>query len=185
MPADYWASVCRAQGLRFLDGAAPPHLGIFGFVLGRDNLSVYPIGSFELCGTAVIYPPHTLNPTEDDLFTAVAMGLTRAWDKTGILTLRFAKQRDGGDFALLDACDDTTAEAKHLLTMRGMWDGTGASFMKSGAPVPELPELQSVGVSSGGELYTAGSLREALRLLPETARSTLDGWYERILRHDG
>jgi hypothetical protein len=181
MRADYWAGLCRAQGLQFLGGTVPPHVVVFGFVLGRDALSVYPVGAFEMCGDICVYPPHTLNPTEDDLFTAVSTGLARAWDKTGVITLRFAKQRDGGDFALLDVCEEIGTEARHLLTMRGLWDGTGASFLKPGSPVPELLELSSVGVSSGTELYTAQSLREALMLLPETSRKTLTGWYERIL----
>jgi hypothetical protein len=181
MRADYWGSLCRAQGIQFLEGAAPPYVGIFGFVLGRDDLSVYPIGDFELCGRAAVYPPQTLNPTEDNIFWGTATGLARAWDKTGILTLRFAKQRDGGDFALLDAREEIGSEAKHLLKMRGLPE----NFLTSGENPPELLELLSVGVSSDGELYTAGSLREALMLLPEEARGELTGWYEKILRYEG
>jgi hypothetical protein len=179
MRADYWESLCGAQGLHFFKGAPPQHLDVFGFVLGRDALSVYPIGAFERCGELAVYPPHTLNPTEEDAILGAAIGLTRAWDKTGVVTLSFVKQRDGIDFALLDVCEETGTEAKHLLSMRGLEE----TFME-GNPA-ELLELLSVGVSSDGELYIAGSLREALLLLPEAARVSLTGWYEKVLRYEG
>jgi hypothetical protein len=183
MLTDYWAE--RVQGLQVLDGAVPPRFSVYGVVLGRDALSVYPIGAFELCGDAVIYPPQTLNPAEDNIFTATATGLARTWDKTGILTVRFAKQSDGGDFAISDISEEIGDEAKHLLTMRDLWDGTGASFLNDDAPKPEFLELLKIGVSLGEELYTAGRLREALLMLPDAAKASLTGWYEKVLRHEG
>ena len=178
MLTDYWAE--RAQGLQVLDGAVPPRFCVYGVVLGKDDLSVYPIGAFELCGEIAVYPPQTLNPTEDNIFMAAAIGLARTWDKTGILTVRFAKQCDGGDFALVDICEGVGEQAKHLLTMRGLSE----DFPKN-ANHPELLELLSVGVSADDKLYTADSLREALLLLPKEMQETLTGWYERVLRHEG
>ena len=187
MRADYWSEVSKAQNVQFFEGELPAHVGVFGVVLGRDELSVYPIGAFELCGKAAVYPPQTLNPMEDELFMGTAVGLARAWDKTGVITLRFAKQRDGGDFALFDVCEEIGDEAKHLLTMRDLWNGTGASFLGSEAekPAPELLELQSVGVSLGEVLYTADSVRDALKMLPEAAQAVMSGWYGRILHYEG
>ena len=173
-----WMEICRAHGLRFLDGTAPPHLSIFGFIMGRDALSVYPIGAYEINGDVVIYPPHTLNPTEDDRLTAVATGLTRSWGKSGIITLRFAKQKDGGDFAVLDVSEELGAETKHMLKIRGLEE----DFLNAANEnPPELLEMSNVGVSAGGKLYTAVSIREALMLLPKAARASLTGWFEKIL----
>ena len=185
MRMEYWAERCREQNVQFLEGAVPGRVGIFGFVLGRDERSIYPVGIFEKCGEVAVYPAQTLNPTEEELIMGAAFGLARSWDKCGILTLRFAKQLEGGDFALLDAYDDITPEARNLLTMRALWDGEGASFLKPGAKAPELLELRSVGVSLGEELHTAGSLREALLKLPKDVLETFTGWYEKVLRHEG
>ena len=187
MPDDRWIERCRAQRVPYLEGEAPARAGVFGFVLGQDALSIYPVGAFELCGQAVIYPPQTLNPTEETAMLAAAMGLVRAraWDGAGVRTLWFVKQRDGSDFALLKVDEDISREAKHLLTLRGLWDGAGPSFLKPGEPAPSLLELPVIGVSLGDTLYTAGDLRNALLRLPEPVRAEFDGWYEKVLRHDG
>ena len=181
MADDRWIGRCRAQRVHYLEGETPARAGVYGFVLGRDALSVYPVGAFEMCGQAVIYPPQTLNPTEETAMLAAAMGLSRAWDDTGVLTLWFVKQRDGSDFALLKAGEEISAEAKHLLTLRGLWDGAGASFLQPGRPAPMLTELPVIGVSLGEELYTAGDLRGALLRLPDPARAAFDGWYRKVL----
>jgi hypothetical protein len=185
MRVDYWSEISKAQNVQFYEGALPAHVSVFGIVLGYDGLSVYPIGAFELCGKTAVYPPQTLNPMEEELFMGTAVGLTRAWDKTGVITLQFAKQRDGGDFALFDVREEIGNEAKHLLTMRGLWEGDGVSFLGSGGSAPELLELKSVGVSLGETLYTADSLRGALKMLPEAAQAVLSGWYGRILHYEG
>jgi hypothetical protein len=185
MPADKWAERCGAQRVSFLDGEVSPRVSVIGFVIAKDAKNLYPVGAFELIGGAAVYPPQTLNPAEEDSMQAGAMGLARMWDGEGVLTLRFAKQRDGADFAFFAADETVGAEARNLLDIRGLWDGEGASFLKPGEKAPELLELPVIGVSAGEELYTAGNLREALLKLPETARKGLSGWYEAILKHDG
>ena len=186
MSADRWAERCKAQRVHLLKGELPAHLSVFGFVLGRDRLSIYPVGAFEVCAGAVVYPPQTLNPSEEGSMLAAATGLAGMWDGTGILTLRFAKQRDGADFALLEVDEKISIEAKHLLTLRGLWDGEGASFLiPDGGKAPELPELTVAAVSAGENLYPGDSLISALLNAPETVRKAFTGWYEKILRHDG
>jgi hypothetical protein len=185
MPSDRWADRCLAQRVHYLQGEISARVVVVGFVFAKDSLSVYPVGSFELTGDVVVYPPQTLNPTEEESMLGAAMGLARMWDGTGLLTLRFAKQRDGGDFAFITADEDMSAQAKDLLTMRGLWDGEGASFLRPGEKAPELLELPIAGVSADGVLVTADSVKEALLQLPEAARSGVDGWYKKLLRDDG
>jgi hypothetical protein len=163
----------------------PLRADLFGVVTARDQKGVYPAGLFEVCGRAVIYPPQTLNPREEESILAAAIGLTRMWDGEGVLTLRFAKQRDGSDFALSDVDENLSVEAGHLLVLRGLRDGEGASFLSPGCPAPELLELPVVGVSAGEALFVADDLRGALVRLPEDVRGSLTGWYEKFLRHDG
>jgi hypothetical protein len=183
---DRWTERCFAQRVHPLEGEIPQRAGRFGLVLARDEKGVYPVGLFEVCGKAVIYPPQTLNPREEESLLAAAIGLTGMWEEQGVLTLHFAKQRDGSDFALFGAEEELSAEARHLLTMRGLWDGTGASFLSPGTQAaPELLELPVVGVSSGETLYIADDLLHALQELPEDVQNTLTGWYETFLRHDG
>jgi hypothetical protein len=181
MPDERWIERCRTQNIQYLKGEVPARFAIFGTVQAWDGKSVYPIGGFEVNGGAVVYPPQTLNPTEEDAILAAAIGLTRLWDKTGVLTLRFAKQRDGSEYALIGAEEKPGAEAKNLLTMRGLWDGENASFLKPDEKAPELSELPIVGVSAGETLYTADNLRGALSQLPEPVRAALTGWYGKVL----
>ncbi|MDR0325342.1 MAG: hypothetical protein LBI19_04505 [Oscillospiraceae bacterium] len=180
-----WMERCQAQRVPYLDGEAPDRAVFTGIVLARDGRGVYPVGLFEVCGEVVIYPPQTLNPAEESAMLAAAMGLARAWDGSGVLTMRFAKQRDGSDFALLDVDEEISAEAKHLLTLRGLWDGAGASFLQPGGKAPELPELSMIGISMGEKLHTADNLRGALLQLPEPVRAAFVGWYDKVLRHEG
>jgi hypothetical protein len=180
---DNWVKLCLAQRIQVLQGEITERADRFGAVLARDDKCVYPLGFFEICGGVTIYPPQTVNPREEDMMLAAAMGLARLWDETGVLTLRFAKQRDGSDFALYGADGEMSAEARHLLELRGLWDGSGASFLKPGGTVPELLELPVIGISAGDSLYKADSLREALMSLPENI--SLTGWYERFLTHAG
>jgi hypothetical protein len=181
---DRWIERCFQQRIHPLEGEFPLRADMFGVVLGRDEKGVYPVGLFEVCGGAVIYPPQTLNPAEEEAVLAAATGLARMWGESGVLTLRFAKQRDGSDFALSGADETLSVEAKHLLTLRGLWDGSGASFLKPGAIAPELLELPVVGASVGETLHIADGLRDALMLLPEQNRAALTGWYDRFLRHE-
>jgi hypothetical protein len=182
MPSEKWIERCKAQHVHYLEGAAPARFGVFGFILAWDGQSVYPLGAFEMCGEAAVYPPQTLNPTEESAILATATGLARQWDKTGVLTLRFAKQRDGDEYALISADEALSgAEAKHLLTLRGLWDGEGASFLRPGEKAPELLELPVIGVSAGETLYSAPDLRGALTQLPDAARAGFTGWYEKVL----
>ncbi|MDR0294548.1 MAG: hypothetical protein LBH95_10425 [Oscillospiraceae bacterium] len=185
MPDERWAGHCRTQGIHILEGETPERAAVFGFVLVRDAPGVYPIGAFELCGEAVVYPPQTLNPVEESAMLAAATGLAGMWDKAGVLTARFVKQRDGSDFALTEIEEEPSLEAKHLLTLRGLWDGAGVPFLKNGGQPPELLELPVIGVSDGESLYTSDSLRGALLQLPVSVRAAFVGWYDKVLRHDG
>ncbi|MCL2004282.1 MAG: hypothetical protein FWG72_09820 [Oscillospiraceae bacterium] len=179
-----WIERCFQQRVHPLEGTLPLRVGLVGVVLGKDDNCIYPIGLFEVCGGAAVYPPQTLNPTEEETMLAAALGLARLWDGAGVLTLRFAKQLDGSEFALAGADEEMSAEARHLLILRGLWND-GASFLRPEAPAPELLELPVVGVSAGDTLYTADDLRGALTQLPEQTRASLTGWHDKFLRHDG
>ncbi|MCL1807861.1 MAG: hypothetical protein FWG31_09190 [Oscillospiraceae bacterium] len=185
MPVEQWVERCKAQRVHFLEGEIPPRFNCYGFVFARDSKGVYPIGAFEQCGDATIYPPQTLNPTEDGAMLAAGTGMARLWDGQGVLTVRFAKLRDGADFALSDVEEEMSEEAKNLLILRGLWDGEGASFLKPDENPPELLELTVIGVSAGSELYTAETLRGALAQLPDAVRAGFVGWYDKVLRNDG
>ena len=185
MPDERWAERCRAQGVHLLEGEVPPWAFETGFVLAWDMKTVYPVGAYERCGKAVIYPPQTLNPVEEESMLAAAMGLARLREQSGVMTVRFAKQRDGSDFALTDVDEQLSLEAKFLLTLRGLWDGEGASFLKPGQQPPELTELPVAGVSVGETLYTADTLRGVLLQLPPSVQEAFTGFYEKVLRHGG
>lgn len=179
-----WAERCRSQHIHLLTGDIPARVTIYGCVLARDTRGAYPIGGFELCGEAVIYPPQTLNTLEEQAMLASATGLTQLWDKTGILTVRFIKQRDGSDFALLDIEEMISPEARHLLALRGYRNDNDDMFPPPGEPAPGLLELTKVGVSYGETLYIADTLRAALLQLPDSVRASFVGWYEKVLNHD-
>jgi hypothetical protein len=177
-----WTERCHALRVHPLEGDAPLRADRFGVVLAYDGKTVYPAGLFEECGGAAIYPPQTLNPREEETILSAAVGLARMWEGRGVLTLIFAKQRDGSDFALSAVSETLSGEAKHLLTLRGLFDGEGASFLRPGAPAPELLELPVVGVSASGVLYAADDLRSVLSQLPDNIKLT--GWYEKFMDHE-
>jgi hypothetical protein len=180
-----WTERCFAQNVHPLEGDIPLRADLFGAVIAKDGRGLYPIGMFEVCGGVTVYPPQTLNPAEEDAMLAAAAGLSGMWDKEGVLTLRFAKQRDGSEFALSGADEAMSFEAENLLLLRGLWDGEGAAFLKPGGEIPELTELTVAGASFEGELHHADSLLGTLLKLPVQARAGMTGWFETFLRHDG
>ncbi len=174
-----WRERCEAQHVHVLEGERLGGLCEYGFVLGRDNAGLYPLGEFEKHGDVAFFPAQTLNAVELERMLSAAVGLARTWDKTGFLTARFVKQIHGSDFALLCIDEETTRETNALLRLRGLEDW-GASFGNDNNTAPVLTELTSAGVSAGEHLYTGETLRDALRQLPE--ETALPEWA--VLRNE-
>ncbi len=161
-----WRERCDAQRIRMLEGERLGGLYEYGFVLGRDKAGLYPLGEFETAQDVTFFPARTLNAVEQERLLSAAIGLARAWEKTGFLTIRFVKQIHGSDFALLDIDEETTRETNALLRLRGLEDW-GASFGAEENTAPPLTELTKAGVSAAGKLYVGETLADALRQLPE------------------
>ncbi|MDR1692674.1 MAG: hypothetical protein LBR72_04890 [Oscillospiraceae bacterium] len=163
---EVWKERCQAQGVRVMEGDRLPGLNEYGFALGRDNAGLYPIGDFERRGEITLFPPKTLNAVEMERMLAAALGLARMWDGIGFLTLRFVKQTDGSDFALLSVEEEKTREADVLLELRGLTDW-GNAFAAEGNTPPFLQELTRSGALVNGVLTAGTTLPEVLSQLPE------------------
>lgn len=145
-----YTELCRALHYHVID-SEPIRVVRAGIVVLRDDKgSVMPLSSFELKDNASIFPAYERSEQELELMQAAALDIAHASKELGFLTVLFALQPEGTDFAVLDVEEGISQSASSACALyrldaselqRKLESGESIAFL---GYIPETVEILRV-----------------------------------------